>query len=104
MEETIEVPFAMWTHVGLRNLVLSGGPDPPGKGAIWGISRSIVRIRNIRSEPNYSLAGSSDSAVRCQYCSTLFIYSLLLITDRIRGKDTAIGRVRPSVRLFHSRF
>ena len=35
--EPIEMPFGVWTRVGPRNHVLSGGPDPPKEGAIfWG--------------------------------------------------------------------
>jgi len=29
MAELIQVPFSMWTRVGLRNCVLGWGPDPP---------------------------------------------------------------------------
>jgi len=38
--EPIEMPFGVWTRVGPRNHVLSGGPDPPKEGAIfWGERR-----------------------------------------------------------------
>jgi len=32
--EPIEMPFGLWTRVGLRNHVLDGGPDPLFKGTI----------------------------------------------------------------------
>jgi len=34
MAELIEMPFWMKTRVGPRNLILNGGADPQGEGAI----------------------------------------------------------------------
>jgi len=32
--EPIEIPFGVWTRLGLGNHVLDGGPDSPWEGAI----------------------------------------------------------------------
>jgi len=37
MDEPIEIPFRLWTWVGLKNDVLNGEPDTShGKGHFWG--------------------------------------------------------------------
>ena len=41
MDKLIETPFGLWTHVGLRNHVLAGGPDLPEGGAILKVFETI---------------------------------------------------------------
>ena len=65
--EPIEVPFGVWTRVGPRNDVLSGGPDPLGEGAILGRTSPACG----RYTESYSVGGSSGATYRCQYSSNL---------------------------------
>jgi len=37
----IEMPFGMWTVMGSKNYALCGGPENPGKEAIFGRDVSI---------------------------------------------------------------
>ena len=39
----IEMPFGMWTVMGSKNYALCGGPENPGKEAIFGRDVSICR-------------------------------------------------------------
>ena len=39
--EPIEMPFGLRTRVDPVNHVLDGGPDPHGKGQLWGKGRPL---------------------------------------------------------------
>ena len=44
--DQIQMSFGLRTRVGPGNHVLDGGPDPHGKGQLWGKEESIVSTRD----------------------------------------------------------
>ena len=71
--EPIKLPFVEWTRFGTRNDVLVGCWIPPVRGAFGGtgISQPFVKYKDYSGGlQRYSLDGSSDAAVRCQYCGS----------------------------------
>ena len=42
--EPIEMPFGMWTRVGLENHALGGGHDPKVEGAIFFLGEGVIQI------------------------------------------------------------
>ena len=82
MDEAVDMPFGMWNRLGPRNHVLGGGCFPPGGRDSFANCQPIVKCRKYQDsgvKQNYSEGGSSDAALRCQYCSNLFLLLLLLL-------------------------
>ena len=61
----IEIPFVMWTMVGLKNHVLDRGPGPSWKGHFWG---DIFWHVCIWYTQIYLQRGSTCNAVSCYQC------------------------------------
>jgi len=71
------VPFETLTRVGPRNHVVGRGWIPGGKrtvlgGVLWPVVEYSEYPACCRCFQPYSVGGSSDAALHCQYCSNLF--------------------------------
>ena len=71
LTEPIHMPFYARTRMGQKNHVLDAGPNPPRERTTFFGGGAASPIGTNQS---YSGGGSSDVAVRCQYCSNLKVW------------------------------
>jgi len=84
--EPTESPFGAWTWVGPRNHVLGGVPVTPQETGSFGEACPwpLWSIGNIWHERNFSVDSSSDADFHCQFCSSLAVFSALILLIRRR--------------------